>query len=81
MATCLQWNWMNLLQNMQHTQLMVILARLTDMLKNSDESIGYSTPNSIVNRLFYRVFSIETILVNKTNLPFGASIVAVCRKT
>ena len=81
MATCLQWNWMNLLQNMQHTQLMVILARLTDMLKNSDESIGYSTPNSIVNHLFYRVFSIETILVNKTNLPFGASIVAVCRKT
>jgi len=72
---------MNLLQNMQHTQLMVILARLTDMLKNSDESIGYSTPNSIVNRLFYRVFSIETILVNKTNLPLGASIVAVCRKT
>lgn len=60
---------------------LVILARLTDMLKNSDESIGYSTPNSIVNHLFYRVFSIETILVNKTNLPFGASIVAVCRKT
>jgi len=56
-------------------------AHTTDMLKNSDESIGYSTPNSIVNGLFYRVFSIETILVNKTNLPFGASIVAVCRKT
>ncbi|MBW1834445.1 MAG: hypothetical protein JRI62_06635 [Deltaproteobacteria bacterium] len=61
--------------------LKVILARLTDMLKNSDESIGYSTPNSVVNHLFYRVFSIETILINKTNLPFGASIVAVCRKT
>ena len=28
-----------------------------------------------------RVFSIETILVNKKNLPFAASIVAVCRKT
>jgi SAM-dependent methyltransferase len=27
---------------------LVILARLTDMLKNSDESIGYSTPNNIV---------------------------------
>jgi len=60
---------------------LVILARLTDMLKNSDESIGYSTPNNIVNHLFYRVFSIETFLLNKTNLPFGASIVAVCRKT
>jgi len=60
---------------------LVILARLTDMLKNSDASIGYSTPNNIVNHLFYRVFSIETILLNKTNLPFGASIVAVCRKT
>ncbi|MBC2696368.1 MAG: class I SAM-dependent methyltransferase, partial [Desulfobacteraceae bacterium] len=34
---------------------LVILARLTDMLKNSDESIGYSTPNNIVNHLFYRV--------------------------
>jgi len=37
-----------------------------------------NTLNEIIN---YRVFSIETVLVNKTNLPFGASIVAVCRKT
>jgi SAM-dependent methyltransferase len=60
---------------------LVILARLADMLKNSDESIGYSTPNNIVNQLLYRIFSIERLLVNKINLPFGASIVAVCRKT
>ena len=60
---------------------LVILARLSDMLKNSDESIGYSTPNNIVNQLLYRIFSIERILVNKINFPFGTSIVAVCRKT
>ena len=60
---------------------LVILGRLADMLRNSDESIGYSTPNSIVNHLFYRAFSIERLLVDKINSPFGASIVAVCRKT
>jgi len=60
---------------------LVILSRLVDMLKNSDESIGYSTPNNIVNQLLYRIFSIERILVNKINLPFGTSIVAICRKT
>ena len=60
---------------------LVILTRLADMLKNSDESIGYSTPNNIVNQLLYRIFSIERILVNKINFPFGTSIVAVCRKT
>jgi SAM-dependent methyltransferase len=42
---------------------LVILARLADMLKNSDESIGYSTPNNIVNQLLYRIFSIERLLV------------------
>ena len=60
---------------------LVILSRLADMLKNSDESVGYSTPNNIVNQLLYRIFSIERILVNKINFPFGTSIVAICRKT
>ena len=60
---------------------LVILTRLADMLRNSDESIGYSTPNKIVNQLLYRTFSIERLLVNKICLPFGLSIFAVCKKT
>jgi SAM-dependent methyltransferase len=59
---------------------LIILARLTDMLKNSDESIGYSTPNSIVNHLFYRVFSIETILVIKQISPLARRLLRYAGK-
>ena len=58
---------------------LVIVTRLFDMLRISEESIGYSKPNILINQLFYRIFSLERFIVTKFKLPFGSSIFAVCR--
>jgi SAM-dependent methyltransferase len=58
---------------------LVIIARLFDMLNNSKESFGYSTPNIITNKLLYRIFCLEKYSITKINAPFGSSVFAVCR--
>jgi len=36
--------------------------------------------NKIVNRIFYKLFSIEVSLLNKMNFPFGVSVMLLYRK-
>ncbi|MFO7915451.1 MAG: class I SAM-dependent methyltransferase [Candidatus Krumholzibacteriales bacterium] len=60
---------------------MAVLARVIDMFRGGTESLGYSTPPEIINRPLFAIFNMEKYILGRHNLPFGTSVLAVCRKT
>ena len=53
---------------------LVIVARILDMFKFSNNSTGYKIPNKILNLLFYHIFNSEKKLLKFINFPFGTSL-------
>lgn len=55
---------------------------LLDKLVLSKNKRSYSlNPNSVVNRILYRIFSAEKTILRFLNLPFGVSILLVAEKS
>jgi SAM-dependent methyltransferase len=59
---------------------LVIFARFIDLLKKSEESMGYSKPSAPINSILYGVFQAEKWLLPNFGLPFGASIISISSK-
>lgn len=56
---------------------LAVVARLRDRLLRSETSSGMATPTPLMNALFRRVFCSEARLLQRVNLPFGVSIMAI----
>lgn len=56
------------------------LARLADRLRGSEQPSGHNTPSAPVNAAMKALFSSESLIVPRFNLPMGVSLLAVCRK-
>ena len=56
---------------------LVIIARLLDMIKKTNESTGYATPGKTVNKILFTLFSFERHFVNTISFPYGASLIAI----
>ncbi|MDY6945771.1 MAG: class I SAM-dependent methyltransferase [Pseudomonadota bacterium] len=54
-----------------------VLARVKDRLVRSKVASGVGLPASPVNFLLRQIFSMETVLLRRMNLPFGMSLLAV----
>ena len=58
---------------------LVALARLKHRLLDQSPATGTHIPLAPVNALLAAVFSAERLLLKSRNLPFGVSLLAVCR--
>ena len=58
---------------------LVVIARVIDLFSVSKSSIGYKTPNSLLNSIFYTIFRIEKKILNSVNFIFGTSIIIVAK--
>ncbi len=56
------------------------LVRIKERLSRSSSASGKAIPSPVVNSLLNRVFSLESALLRKVNLPFGVSLLAVARR-
>lgn len=56
-----------------------VLARVRDRLARSKTATGTGMPAPLVNSVLRGVFSMESALLRRINLPFGMSLVAVLR--
>ena len=58
----------------------VVMTRCLDFFRKDQNAIGYDTPNPFLNGILYRIFRMERHIINITNLPVGASLIAVCKR-
>jgi len=58
---------------------LVALGRLKDRLLNDSSASGTDIPLALVNELLSTIFAAERFWLRTRNLPFGASLLAVCR--
>ena len=58
----------------------LILARCLDFFRKKQDSIGYDLPGPFLNRIFYKLFTMEEQIINLIDMPTGASLIAVCQK-
>ncbi|MGZ8903702.1 MAG: hypothetical protein ACXW0H_09135, partial [Methylobacter sp.] len=56
---------------------LAVISRLKDRLLNSSLASGSNIPPAPINKLFTTLFSKERTLVEKINLPFGVSLLAI----
>ena len=56
---------------------LAVMARLTDRLFRATSSSGNSVPVAVINSVFTFLFSQERYILEKMNLPFGVSMLAV----
>ncbi len=59
---------------------LVLVARVLDIIGNSDTSTGYGTPNKLLNSLFYNIFKSEKKPLQYINFPFGTSLIVISRR-
>lgn len=59
---------------------LLIIARIVDIFLKQKKSIGYNTPNKLLNILFYKIFVFERCFLNRINFPFGGSAFAIAKK-
>lgn len=59
---------------------LVLIARIVDIIKCSNKSIGYTTPNKFLNTIFYSVFRFEKYMLTLINLPYGTSLITTASK-
>lgn len=57
----------------------LLVTRVFDLIVKPKTAIGYSTPNKAFNKVLYSIFSLETHLLNKINIPFGGSIFTIMK--
>ena len=53
---------------------------LLKLLKIDFINFAENTPNNILNKIFYALFSLEKNLINYLNFPFGLSILFLGQK-
>lgn len=56
---------------------LAVAARLKDRVLTGKNATGVSTPAPIMNNLMRAVFSLESRMLSKVNLPFGVSLLAI----
>lgn len=56
---------------------LAVIAKVKDKLLNSSSASGCNIPPYPVNQIFTALFSKERTLVEKTNLPFGVSLLGI----
>ncbi|MEN8168669.1 MAG: class I SAM-dependent methyltransferase [Pseudomonadota bacterium] len=56
---------------------LAVLARLIDKLFSRDTASGTDTPRGLMNALLKNIFMLEHHLLNRINLPFGVSFIAI----
>jgi len=55
----------------------VLVSRILDILKKSNQSIGYSIPNKILNKFFYTIFRSENKFLKFISFPYGTSLLVI----
>lgn len=59
---------------------LALLDRFKEKIFPSSKGNGLSMPNSVINRLFEKIFSLEACVLGKYSFPFGLSIIVVAEK-
>ena len=59
---------------------LAVISKVLDKFIKSRKSLGSDQPNSLVNFLFYKIFSLERRMLPHLKFPFGTSLMAILGK-